>query len=166
MSPIKLKAMNIVGEFIYNAIYSLINYNTKFKVKLLNKDAQVPKKADSGCAGYDVFSTVTVSLQPGTRQLIPIGISTEISKEYYLRVAPRSGLSVKEIDVGAGVIDSSYRGEIKVLLINNNSTYFDINKGDKIAQLILERCSDAKIEVTDFLSETERGYGGFGSTGK
>ena len=74
-------------------------------------------------------------------------------------------MSVKGIDVGAGVIDSSYRGEIKVLLINNSKENFVVNPGDRIAQLILERCSNAKIIVTDSLGFTSRGQNGFGSTG-
>jgi dUTP pyrophosphatase len=151
---------------IFNAIYSFINYNTTFKVKLINKDAQVPKKADSGCAGYDVFSIDQVIIEPGKRQLISTGISAEVSNESYLRVAPRSGLSVKGIDIGAGVVDSSYRGEIKVLVINNSEANFMVEKGMKIAQLVLERCGDPVVKVVDILSETERGYGGFGSTGQ
>jgi len=154
-----------VGKYLFNAIYSFINYNTTFKVKLLHKNAKVPKKADTGCAGYDVFSDDQFKIATGERALVSTGISAEISKEYYLRVAPRSGLAVKGIDIGAGVVDSSYRGEIKVLIINNSGSDFMIESGSKIAQLILERCSDSQIEVVDILSETERGYGGFGSTG-
>jgi dUTP pyrophosphatase len=75
-------------------------------------------------------------------------------------------MSVKGIDVGAGVIDSSYRGEIKVLLINNSGGDYFILKGHKIAQLILERCSNANIEFVESLDETSRGESGFGSTGK
>jgi len=153
-------------KILFNAIYSFINYNTTFKVKLLHPDAKVPKKADSGCAGYDIFSVDQVKLAPGDRTLISTGISTDISKEYYLRVAPRSGLAVKGLDIGAGVVDSSYRGEIKVLVINNGRSDYLVEFGSKIAQLILERCGDADIEVVDILSETERGYGGFGSTGQ
>ena len=76
----------------------------------------MPVKADFG---YDIFSSESFMLYAGQRQLVSIGISTKFSKNFYLRIAPRSGMSVKGIDVGAGVIDSSYRGEIKVLLINN-----------------------------------------------
>jgi len=130
-------------NLIYNAIYSFINYNTTFKVKRIHEDAKIPVKADPGCAGYDVFSIQKTNLACGERKLISTGICVEISPEHYIRVAPRSGLSVKGIDVGAGVIDSSYRGEIKVLLINNSQSEFYIEKGAKIAQLILERCSDA-----------------------
>ena len=152
------------GNFI-DYIYCLVNKNTNFKVKLLHPNAKVPTKADSGCAGYDLYSNETFNLLPGERTLVSSGISTEFDRHFYLRVAPRSGMSVKGIDVGAGVIDSSYRGEIKVLLINNSKETFVVNPGDRIAQLILERCSNAKIIVTDSLGFTSRGQNGFGSTG-
>jgi dUTP pyrophosphatase len=153
-------------EFMLSTVYRVIDTFTKFKVRVVNEDGIVPQKADDGCAGYDVYSRIATVIPSGQRQLIPIGISTEISNTFYLRVAPRSGLSVKGIDVGAGVTDSSYRGEIKVLIINNSLVDFYVDKGAKIAQIILERCSNATIMLVDELSETERGYGGFGSTGK
>ena len=156
---------NSIGNKVVNGLYSLINKFITFKVVLLNKNAKLPVKADSGCAGYDIFSSESFILYAGKRQLVSTGISTEFSKDFYLRVAPRSGMSVKGIDVGAGVIDSSYRGEIKVLLINNSDINQQFKTGDKIAQVILERCSNTIILETDILSETERGYGGFGSTG-
>lgn len=146
-------------------LYSFIDYNTPFKVKVVNDNAIIPQKADNGCAGYDVYSTIDATLEPGTRMLVPIGVSVEIPKRCYLRIAPRSGMSVKGIDIGAGVIDSSYRGEIKVLIVNNGSTDYFIPKGAKIAQMVMERCSNPGITLVDNLSETERGYGGFGSSG-
>ena len=149
-----------------NSVYSFISNNTTFKVILTHPDSRVPKKADVGSAGYDVFSTETYVLQPGQRELISIGIITEIPRDFYLRVAPRSSLAINGIDIGAGVIDSSYRGEIMVLVINNSKQAFQVQKGMRIAQLILERCLNAPIDLVDRLSETERGYGGFGSTGK
>jgi dUTP pyrophosphatase len=152
-------------DFLLNTVYCVIDNFTKFKVKVVDQDGITPQKADNGCAGYDVYSTIGTMIPPGERKLIPIGVSTEFSMNYYLRVAPRSGLSVKGIDVGAGVIDSSYRGEIKVLIINNSKSDFYVDKGAKIAQIILERCSNATIRLVDELSESERGYGGFGSTG-
>jgi dUTP pyrophosphatase len=156
----------MVYNYILDTIYGFIDYYTKFKVVILNKDAKKPIKADYGCAGYDVFSSEHVVVKQGERKLVPIGIKCEIPRNYYLRVAPRSGLSLIGIDIGAGVIDSSYRGELKVLVINNGIEDFYITPGNKIAQLILERCSNTVIEITDSLSESERGYGGFGSTGK
>lgn len=154
-----------IRDYIYDAIYSFIDFNTKFRITRMNNLAKIPKKADPGCAGYDVFSTVTVDIQPWTRQLVNLGIKAEISENYYLRIAPRSGYSVRGIDIGAGVVDSSYRGEIKVLVINNSDSVFHVETGCKIAQLILERCSNAEVEDCDVLSETERGNGGFGSSG-
>lgn len=146
--------------------YNLFDTFTLFKVQLIGIGAKTPVKADYGCAGYDIFSTVSVLIEPGKRVLVPTGIKTQIPRHYYLRVAPRSGLAVRGIDISAGVVDSSYRGEIKVLVVNNSETSFAIEPGTKIAQLILERCSNTRIHVSDILSETERGYSGFGSTGQ
>jgi len=160
--------MNTIIYTIIESIYNFLDSFTKFKVKFVNNDISttIPKKADPGCAGYDIFSNDDVIVEKGKRKLISTGISVEIPRHYYLRVAPRSGMSVKGIDVGAGVIDSSYRGEIKVLLINNSGGDYFILKGHKIAQLILERCSNANIEFVESLDETSRGESGFGSTGK
>ena len=155
------------SRFMFNLsnwIYSWVN-TFSIKIKLLTIDAQLPYKADSGCAGYDLFSTEEVTIEPGTRSLVSTGLSVEIPGHYYFRVAPRSGLSVRGLDIGAGVIDSSYRGEIKVLCINNSKEPFHFEKGSKIAQMILERCACANIETVDCLSKTTRGDGGFGSTG-
>ena len=154
----------MIGKLI-ECVYSFIDYNISFKVRAVNENAIIPQKADSGCAGYDVYSTIDATIEPGTRMLIPIGVRAEIPRNYYLRVAPRSGLSVNGIDIGAGVSDSSYRGEIKVLIINNSRTDFVIVKGAKIAQMVMERCANPEVTLVDRLSQTERGYGGFGSSG-
>jgi dUTP pyrophosphatase len=146
-------------------MYNFINKNTYFKVKLLNNHAKKPFKADPGCAGYDIFSTQDVTIEPKSRALVPTGISIEIPSNFYVRIAPRSGLSLKGVDIGAGVIDSSYRGEIKVVLINNTNQSITFESGFKIAQMILERCVNPEIEVLSELSDTSRGAGGFGSTG-
>jgi dUTP pyrophosphatase len=154
--------MNFILEFLYN----FIDRATYFKVNLLNVYAKTPKKADIGSAGYDLYSVDDIAIEAHERRLVSTGISVEIPRYYYLRVAPRSGLSVKGIDVGAGVIDSSYRGEVKVLLINNSDKVYFVQQGDRVAQLIMERCSNTNIVVSDEqLSATERGESGFGSTG-
>jgi dUTP pyrophosphatase len=155
-----------MGITLGKLIYNLLDSNFTLKVKLLDHHARPPVKADVGAAGYDLFASSNTVLTSGQRKLVSTGISVEVPRWYYLRVAPRSGLSLLGIDIGAGVIDSSYRGELKVLIINNGLRDYTIAKGNKIAQLILERCSDTSIEVVDELSETERGYGGFNSTGK
>jgi dUTP pyrophosphatase len=135
-------------------------------VKLLNEFAKCPTKADPGAAGYDIASSEAVEIQPNSRMLVSTGISLSFDKEHYFRIAPRSGLSVKGIDVGAGVIDSSYRGEIKVLLINNSKDSVFFQRGDRIAQGIFEKIYSGNLEVVQELDTTERGAGGFGSTGQ
>jgi dUTP pyrophosphatase len=157
--------LNKLCSRIINWIYSFMS-NTILKIKLTNIYSVVPTKADPGSAGYDVYSVEEKMILPRSRQLVNIGISTEFSKHYYLRCAPRSGLSVKGIDVGAGVIDSSYRGEIKVLLINNSESKFFVNTGDRIAQLILERVVHPTLELSESLGVSDRSDKGFGSSGK
>lgn len=137
----------------------------QLKIKKIHEDAKIPFLADPGCAGYDIFSTEDSEIFSRTRKLVSTGISTEFSSNYYLRVAPRSGLSLKGIDIGAGVIDSSYRGEIKVLMINNSDITVYFPKGSKIAQLIMEYCEQPEIIVNETLSVTSRNESGFGSSG-
>lgn len=141
-----------------------------FKVYLHSNCAQPPKRADEGAAGYDLFSAEDLIIPKSTRKLVSTDISIQIPDQTYARVAPRSGLSVKNsIDIGAGVIDQSYRGIVRVLMINNGSNDFEVKKGDRIAQLIIERCFYPEISIVNSLEEleeTSRGSGGFGSTGR
>lgn len=148
-------------------LYGLINDNITFKICLLDPQAQVPLKAEPGSAGYDIHSLEDTVIQPRQRLAVSTGVSLEIDPWHYVRVAPRSGLSVKKnIDIGAGVVDSSYRGEIKIVMINNGDTPVAIKKGDRIAQLVIERCANPKVEVVKELSSSVRGAGGWGSTGE
>lgn len=137
------------------------------KIKLLDKNAKIPFRANKTDAGADLFSIENVKILPLERKAISTGIYVEIPEGYYGRIAPRSGLAYKNgIDVLAGVIDSSYRGEIKVILFNTDKDkIFEIKIGDRIAQLIIEDHFNFEFEVSDELSYTERGEGGFGSTG-
>ena len=140
-----------------------------FKVSLMYKEAVVPTKATTGSAGYDLFSCENVTLLPHSRMLVSTGIKIQVKNDCYARIAPRSGLAVKGIDIGAGVVDSDYRGEVKVLMINNKDLTYNVNKGDRIAQLILERIyNDVEFELVseNDLNSSSRGEGGFGSTGK
>lgn len=159
--------------------------NLQIKTKLLTANAIIPKRANpEGDAGYDLFSTEYLEIAPFERKLISTGVALEIPEGYYGRIAPRSGLALKNgIDVMAGVIDSSYRNEIKVLLINLNcitalssneniieafskkQNSIIIKPGDRIAQIIFERCYTADLLKVDNLSDSVRGLGGFGSTG-
>ena len=135
-------------------------------VKKLAQDALIPKKQTDGSAGYDLFSYNDYELRPSpSRVLIETKIAITVPKGTYGRIAPRSGLSCKHIHVGAGVIDRDYTGEVKVLLYNLNDTSYNIKKGDRIAQLILEKIETCQVEEVEELSSSDRGAGGFGSTG-
>ena len=135
-------------------------------VKKLALDALIPKKQTDGSAGYDLFSYNDYELRTSpSRVLIETKIAITVPKGTYGRIAPRSGLSCKHIHVGAGVIDRDYTGEIKVLLYNLNDTPYYIKKGDRIAQLILEKIETCQVEEVEDLSSSDRGVGGFGSTG-
>lgn len=138
------------------------------KIKKLNDSAIIPTRGHETDAGLDLYALKDYEIFPRNRYLIQTGISLEIPEGYYGRVAPRSGLAVKYgIDVFAGVVDSSYRGELMVLLYNSNEIEtFVIKKGDRIAQLIIEKHYNFPIEIVYTLSDTNRGSGGFGSTGK
>ena len=136
----------------------------------LDENAKIPEYGSEYAAGIDLFSSNTedIIIQPKNRKLISTGlyISWDDPK-YYMRIAPRSGLSVKNcLDVGAGVIDYDYRGELKILLINNsNDKEFIVSKNMKIAQMIPTKMTRLNLNITDNLEETVRGNGGFGSTG-
>lgn len=154
-------------------------------IKLLNSEAVIPTRANDFDAGYDLYATEPTVIFPFERKLIKTGISVSIPEGYYGRIAPRSGLALKKgIDVMAGVIDATYRAEVGVLLVNldiaeylsmllNKAPIiagdppgaFRINKGDRIAQIIIEKCHTVEWNLVENLSATVRGQGGFGSTG-
>ena len=135
-------------------------------VKKLDADAKIPSRATEGSAGYDISSAEDVTIAAKSRAGVSTGISIRVPKNTYGRIAPRSGLAVKHgIDVLAGVVDFDYTGEVKVILYNTSDEDYFVKKGDRIAQLILERIETPEVEVVLELSETSR-TGGFGSTGK
>jgi len=135
-------------------------------VKLLGPDGKAPERKSSLAAGYDIYSAQDVTILGGEHFLVSTQLSVAVPEGHYGRVAPRSGLACKYmVDVLAGVIDSDYRGEIKVVLVNHGKNPFIVTKGDRIAQLILEKISMLDVVVVKKLDETERGEGGFGSTG-
>lgn len=143
-----------------------------FCVHLNHVDAKLPERATSGAAGYDLFALADCVIPKERHKLINIGIQIDIPPNTYGRIAPRSSMSLKGIDVGAGVIDSDYTGDIRVLLINRSTTDdYCIKKGDRIAQLILECVATPEIQDVTYLRTvrpwptTERNEGGFGSTG-
>ena len=137
------------------------------KVKKLTPDAQLPTRGSAGAAGYDLQSTESCVVMPGKRTVVSTGLSFEFPGGVYGRIAPRSGLAVKHgIQVGAGVVDSDYRGEVKVVLFNHDVNPYIIKPGYRIAQLILERCENPEVEEIVDTAMTQRGEGGFGSTGQ
>lgn len=136
-------------------------------IQRLSKSATVPKRASSGAAGYDLSSAETTTVPPRTRKLVATDLSFRLPAGVYGRIAPRSGLAMKKcIDIGAGVIDPDYRGNVFILIINQSDQEFIIQTGDRIAQLILENFSTAEMKEVSSLDDTDRGAGGFGSTGK
>lgn len=138
-----------------------------FQVKKLVSHAIIPKRATEGSAGLDISSSVDMIIPSHKWLAVPTGISIMVPKDCYARLAPRSGLAFKYgIQVGAGVIDSDYTGEIKVILFNHGENDFTIKTGDRIAQLIFEKIFTDELEEVEELVKTERGAGGFGSTGK
>ena len=135
-----------------------------------SKGAIIPEYKTAGAAGADLCALLDapLTIPAGKFAMVPTGLFFEIPQGYEVQVRPRSGLAAKNgITVlnTPGTIDSDYRGEIKVILINLGNADFTINSGDRIAQMIIAPVIQAKFEITDSLSETERGTGGFGSTG-
>jgi len=138
----------------------------KVKILKINENAIIPEYATPGDAGMDLYSIEDYILKPGERKLFPTGLKMEYSKNYYTRIAPKSGLALKYgIGILAGVIDSGYRGEYGVILINHGTKDFEVKKGMKIAQVIFEKIGRAKLIEVKKLKETKRKDGAYGSTG-
>ncbi|HKX27344.1 MAG TPA: dUTP diphosphatase [Blastocatellia bacterium] len=138
----------------------------QIRVKKLHHEACLPASATPGAAGADLSCAEAFTLQPGERRLVPTGIAIEVPPGFYGRVAPRSGLAWRHgIDTLAGVIDSDYRGELKVLLINFGQETVHFEAGERIAQLLIERVAGCDYRWSEELNETDRAAGGFGSTG-
>ncbi len=134
--------------------------------KKLNLNATLPTRGSSWAAGLDLYSIEAVHLSPGQRVLVRTGLAVAIPEGYYGRIAPRSGLATKNgIDVLAGVIDADYRGEIQCLLHNTSDETVELPAQSKICQLIIEKIITPSPAWVDDLADTDRGSGGFGSTG-
>lgn len=137
------------------------------KVRRLTDLAFVPKRGTVFSAGLDLFSPVDCVVMPGERMLVKLDICIELDNGTFGHILPRSSLSLKNgIHIGAGVIDSDYRGNVGVLLFNLSNEPFKISRGDRIAQLVVKKYEIVEPEEVFESSETERGTGGFGSTGR
>tara|TARA_R110000751_G_scaffold42375_2_gene98477 strand:+ start:271 stop:750 length:480 start_codon:yes stop_codon:yes gene_type:complete len=134
-------------------------------IKKTHPEAAVPTQATEGDAGYDLYSLDEITLTPLARTVVKTGISLAIPMGFYGRIAPRSGLAVKKgLDVLAGVVDSGYRGNVGVVLINLSGETVSLDKKSKVAQLIIEQCLDVEWVESEDLSESRRGEEGYGSS--
>ena len=142
----------------------------RLQVRRLDPELPVPVYAQVGDAGMDLIASEDVTLKPGQRAAIGTGIAIAIPDGYAGFVQPRSGRALKEglgVANAPGLIDSGYRGEIKVIAINlNSSDLIDVHRGETIAQIVFQRVERAEVEIVDELPGSERGEGGFGSTGR
>ena len=136
-------------------------------IKKLTKSATVPTKNNTSDAGWDLYAVEDAVINSGDRTTIATGVAMAIPEGYVGLIWPRSGLAVKSgVDVFAGVIDSGYRGEIKVCLYNSSKEELKITTGDRIAQFLLQESPSFSLTIVDSLDITERGGDGFGSSGK
>lgn len=140
------------------------------QIQRLDKGLPLPDYARAGDAGMDVYSTIDCTLAPGERAIVPTGIAIALPEGFVCFAHPRSGLAAKNgisIVNAPGTIDSGYRGEIKIILINTDKTEsFEIKRGDRIAQLVFQKFESARFFEVEQLPESQRGGGGFGSTGQ
>jgi dUTP pyrophosphatase len=136
--------------------------------KLLTPTAKLPKKAEPGSAGFDLFADEEVCLQPGEFRTISLGFAAELPFDMEGQIRPRSGMAAKfgiTVLNAPGTIDSSFRATWKVLLINHSKSNYHVKVGDRIAQVVFAYVANPRIIQVTELSDTERGEGGFGSTG-
>ena len=143
---------------------------TEILIKRLSKNISLPKYETDGSSGMDLAANIEnkIEIAPGKSAIIPTGLSISIPKNFEIQIRPRSGLAAKnQISVlnTPGTIDADYRGELKVILINLSDKAFLIEKGLRIAQMVLCPVIKATLKEVDSLKETKRGSGGFGSTG-
>jgi len=143
---------------------------TKILIKRLSKNISLPKYETSGSSGMDLAANIEneIIINPGKSAIIPTGIAVSIPKNFEIQIRPRSGLAARnQISVlnTPGTIDADYRGEIKVILINLGEKIFKIENGLRIAQMVLCPIVKATLQEVETLEDTERGAGGFGSTG-
>jgi len=143
---------------------------TKIQIKKLSNEVLTPKYETSGSSGMDIAAYIErdIIINPGEKALIPTGFSLSVPRDYEVQIRPRSGLAVKKgvtVLNTPGTIDSDYRGEIKVILINLSKDEFSVKNGERIAQMVVCPIKQVIVEEVKELTETIRGIGGFGSTG-
>lgn len=161
-----------MNKFLQHLKYTLFN-KVDIKITLIDRDGEwdtgfIPKYAHADDACMDVMANEEVIINPKQTALIPLGIAVEIPEGFELQVRNRSSLGKKGMIIpnGIGTIDAGYRGEICIMLYNSTSKKFIVNKGDRVGQIKISKAPKIKLKVVRELSETKRGTGGFGSTGK
>jgi dUTP pyrophosphatase len=133
----------------------------------VGEGGSLPEYSSTGAAGADLRASAAVAIAPGARAAVPTAIRLQIPPGHVGLVWPRSGLAVRHgIDTLAGVIDSDYRGEVRVVLVNHGDEPFRVEKGDRIAQILVQRVERAAFTAVPSIDDTDRGGGGFGSTGR
>lgn len=140
------------------------------KIRITSRSGKVPRYETEGSAGMDIRAYIDedIVIEPGRRALVPTGLAIELPAGTEAQIRARSGLAIKKgiaLINGVGTIDSDYRGEIKIALINLGDGSFTVKDGDRIAQMIIAKYEQVKLETVDALDDTERGSGGFGHTG-
>ncbi len=137
------------------------------KIKKLDTDLPTPAYGYIGDAAFDLFAKETTILKPGERKAIPTGLALEIPDGYVGLVWDKSGIGIKEgVKTLGGVVDATYRGEVLVGVVNLSEKEYTFERGHKVAQMIIQKKEEVQIEIVEELTETERGEGKFGSTGK
>lgn len=139
------------------------------KIKKLSESAVIPEYKTDGASGMDLSSTERVTLMPFERKLVPTGLAIQLEQGFEAQLRPRSGTSIKHgltLINCVGTIDSDYTGEIFIPMINLSSTPYTIEIGERVAQMVVARYTSVGVKIVDELDETERGSGGFNSTGK
>ncbi len=129
----------------------------------------LPSRATPGSAGMDLVAAVDVTIAPGARELVPTGLTVAIPEGYELQLRPRSGLALKHgitLPNTPATIDADYRGELKVILMNLGAEPFAVHRGDRIAQMLVQRVEPVSFREVEVLPDSGRGAGGFGSTGR
>jgi dUTP pyrophosphatase len=167
-SPKRMNIDNFTETFLELPVDTYFDRKQRvLKFKKIIETAFAPQIATFGSAGYDLITPIDVCLKPQEWRVVDIGIAIELPHRTYGRIAERSGLATKHgIGIQAGVIDNDYRGSVGVCLINRSQVEYNFKRGDKIAQMIIERYYTPELQEVSELGDTDRGSGGFGSTGK
>ena len=158
--------IGVYKDFLDKILQEGFSRTVNIKVVKDNEEAQLPTYAHFGDAGADLYASEDIEIQPNEVKIVPTGLHVEIPDGYEMQVRPRSGMSTKTPILGIlGTVDSGYRGPLGVMLYNHGAGIYQVHKGDRVAQAVIAPTYHGNFLIVDSLSETERGEGGFGSSG-